>query len=100
MNWIQPFKTKLLEVFKRLYPIHEVDKRVEEVTNKLKSLYEKYSKGRMAAKAVASTSISAAAAAPTGRTRNEDDFYIFLKTRRVENRDRSKGQATPIILKF
>jgi hAT family C-terminal dimerisation region/Domain of unknown function (DUF4413) len=61
--------------FERLYPKDELHDRVVEVTNKLKSLFAKYSQVRMATRAVASSSSNTTIVEP-----NEDDFYAYLKT--------------------
>jgi Domain of unknown function (DUF4413)/hAT family C-terminal dimerisation region len=61
--------------FERLYPKDELHDRVVEVTNKLKSLFTKYSQVRMATRVVASSSSNTTVVEP-----NEDDFYAYLKT--------------------
>lgn len=62
----------------------------------LKSSYEKYSKEQMA-EAEATTSISslkdctsAAAATPARRAQKDGDFYVFLKTGRVQKSPKSE----------
>jgi Domain of unknown function (DUF4413) len=66
--------------FERLYPKDELHDRVEEVTNKLKSLYTKYSQARMATRAAAATSSSSNTTNAMVVEPNEDDFYAYLKT--------------------
>jgi Domain of unknown function (DUF4413) len=55
--------------FERLYPMSELDSRVKEVTNQLKSLYEKYSKAFMTARTATSNSITATSAVAPVRAR-------------------------------
>jgi hAT family C-terminal dimerisation region/Domain of unknown function (DUF4413) len=76
--------------FERLYPMSELDSRVKEVTNQLKSLYEKYSKAFVAARTATSNSTTAASAAAPIHARQEDDFYAYLKSRPVEHTEKSE----------
>jgi hAT family C-terminal dimerisation region len=71
--------------FKRLYPTEEVGSRIEEVTKTLQNLYEKYSKDHRAKASKAAVGSTTAAV----RTRKNDDFYAFLKSRDVENPSKS-----------
>ncbi|KAJ1692036.1 hypothetical protein LUZ63_008734 [Rhynchospora breviuscula] len=79
------FKLASVEyAFKELYPVYEVDKRVKDVTNKLRALYDKYAKDRVASKAAATTSSMTAASAPaesSSRSRKKEDFMAFVKAR-------------------
>ncbi|KAD5507815.1 hypothetical protein E3N88_15518 [Mikania micrantha] len=78
--------------FERLYPLNEVDSRVEDVINKLRSLYEKYFNAYVLARAAKSSSTSTCT--PSGvqniRAREEDDFYAYLKSRPVESTEKSE----------
>jgi Domain of unknown function (DUF4413) len=76
--------------FERLYPKDELHDRVE-VTNKLKSLYTKYSQARMATRAATTSSSNTPNA--TVVEPNEDDFYAYLKTIGV-------GQRQNLISRF
>ncbi|KAD5961259.1 hypothetical protein E3N88_12732 [Mikania micrantha] len=75
--------------FERLYPPNECDSRVEDVTRKLKTLFEKYLKSFVASKAALSK--SAASTSFDNQVKQEDDFFAFLKSRPVET-----GQKTEL----
>jgi hypothetical protein len=62
----------------------ELDSRVKELIDRLKSIYEKYSKAFVAARtATSSSSTAVLAVAPNVHARQEDDFYAHLKSRPV-----------------
>ncbi|KAD5802303.1 hypothetical protein E3N88_13663 [Mikania micrantha] len=69
--------------FERLYRLNEVDSRVEDVINKLKSLYEKYFNAYVLDRVAKSSSTSTCTSSGVQniRARREDDFYAYLKSR-------------------
>ncbi|KAK9064505.1 hypothetical protein SSX86_015887 [Deinandra increscens subsp. villosa] len=76
--------------FKRLYPLNEIDDRVQEVTSNLKSLFEKYSNAFVVDRTANSTGTSTSSEAPNVRARREDDFYAYLISQPVENTQKSE----------
>ncbi|KAK9080684.1 hypothetical protein SSX86_000442 [Deinandra increscens subsp. villosa] len=74
------FKLLALQfTFERLYPVNELTSRIGDVTNKLKSLYEKYSKATKV-----NSSSTKSSGSPNVHGIPEDDFYAYLKSRPVE----------------
>ncbi|KAJ3703583.1 hypothetical protein LUZ61_007288 [Rhynchospora tenuis] len=88
------FKLASVEyAFKELYPVYEVDECVKDVTNKLRALYEKYAKDRVASKAAASTSNTIAGSAPVEsslRSRKKEHFMAFVRARGGEKSTKSE----------
>ncbi|KAJ0923963.1 putative transcription factor/ chromatin remodeling BED-type(Zn) family [Helianthus annuus] len=86
-------KVSISWTFGKLYPSNEVDGRVEDVINRLQSLYVKYSTAFHMARASKNNMTSTSSGAPDIRDRLEDDFYAFLKSRPVENTQKSEVEV-------
>ncbi|KAK1424673.1 hypothetical protein QVD17_20007 [Tagetes erecta] len=63
-----------------LYLENEVDSRVKEVIDKLKALFEKYSKAFLEARSANCSSTNTSSADSNIHARHDDDFYAFLKS--------------------
>ncbi|XP_022020029.1 zinc finger BED domain-containing protein RICESLEEPER 2-like [Helianthus annuus] len=70
--------------FKKLYPEKEVNGWVEDVINKLKPLFEKYSNVYQVARAADSNLNGTSSEGPSIRA-GDDDFYAYLETKPVES---------------
>ncbi|XP_035832826.1 zinc finger BED domain-containing protein RICESLEEPER 2-like [Helianthus annuus] len=86
-------KVSISWTFGKLYPSNEVDDRVEDVINRLQSLYVKYSTAFHMARASKNNMMSTSSGATDVRDRIEDDFYAFLKSRPVENTQKSEVEV-------
>ncbi|XP_022034677.1 zinc finger BED domain-containing protein RICESLEEPER 2 isoform X1 [Helianthus annuus] len=82
-------KESISWTFKKLYPENEVDGRVEDVINKLKPLFEKYSNAYQVARAADSNLNGTSSEGPSIRD-GDDDFYAYLETKPVESTQKSE----------
>ncbi|KAJ0576191.1 putative transcription factor/ chromatin remodeling BED-type(Zn) family [Helianthus annuus] len=83
-------RLKMLSVkwtFGRLYPSHELESRVGDVTGKLKFLFEKYANAFVEASA---STTSSTTTSTDHRARPEDDFFAYLEARPIEEAEKSE----------